>query len=96
MGIMRLDDIEPITTLKRDTARVFERSRERNGPIAITQNGKVTGVVCDVDVYQRQQQALAMLKLIAQSDDAISKGDVLPHAQAIQELEQLLNVKPEQ
>ncbi len=91
---MKLADVEPITTLKRDTASVFRRSRERNCPIAITQNGTVTGVVCDVDVYERQQRALTMLKLIAQSDKAIEQGRVLPHEQAIDALEQHLAAKP--
>ena len=39
-----MDDIEPITTLKRDAAGLIERAEERRAPIIITQNGRATAV----------------------------------------------------
>jgi hypothetical protein len=56
---------------------------ERKAPIAIAQNGEVTGVVCDVDVYQKQQRDLAMLKLIAQSESDVREGRTRSHDRAI-------------
>ena len=58
-------DIEPITTLKRDAAELIARAKERQSPIVITQNGKPTAVLQDVQSYERQRQALLLLKLVA-------------------------------
>lgn len=61
-------DIEPVTTLKRDAAGLIERARERASPIVITQNGRPTAVLQDVESYERQRRALLLLKLMAQAE----------------------------
>ncbi len=61
-------DIEPVTTLKRNAAGLISRAAERRSPIVITQNGKPTAVLQDVESYEQQRQALLLLKLLAQGD----------------------------
>jgi len=69
IGAMDLsNDIEPVTALKRSAADLIARATDRHSPIVITQNGKPTAVLQDVDSYQRQQRALHLLKLIAQGE----------------------------
>ena len=67
-------DIEPITTLKRETAELIERARERRSPIVITQNGRPTAVLQDVESYERQRQTMLLLKLIAQGEADYAAG----------------------
>lgn len=69
-------DIEPVTTLKRDAAGLIERARERSSPIVITQHGKATAVLLDVESYERQRRALLLLKLLAQGDRDYESGRV--------------------
>ena len=69
IGAMDLSkDIEPVTALKRSAADLIARATDRHSPIVITQNGKPTAVLQDVDSYQRQQRALHLLKLLAQGE----------------------------
>jgi len=75
-------DIEPITTLKRDAAELIARTKERQSPIVITQNGKPTAVLQDVQSYERQRQALLLLKLVAQGDRDYEAGRTMTAAQA--------------
>jgi len=67
-------DIEPVTTLKRDAAGLIERARERSTPIVITQNGRPTAVLQDVESFERQRRALMLLKLLAQGERDYESG----------------------
>lgn len=69
-------DIEPVTTLKRSAAELIARASDRHSPVVITQNGKPTAVLQDVQSYQRQQRALHLLKLLAQGEHDHEAGRV--------------------
>ena len=75
-------DVEPITTLKRDASELIERARERRSPILITQNGKPTAVLQDVASFERQRQALLLLKVVAQGERDYEAGRTLTAEQA--------------
>lgn len=75
-------DIEPITTLKRDAAELIARAKERQSPIVITQNGKPAAVLQDVAAYERQRQALLLLKLISQGEQDYEAGRTKTSRQA--------------
>ncbi|RLB51982.1 MAG: type II toxin-antitoxin system Phd/YefM family antitoxin [Deltaproteobacteria bacterium] len=74
-------DIEPVTTLKRDAATLIERARKRSSPIVITQNGKATAVLQDIESYERQRRALLLLKLLARGEKDYEAGNTQTHAQ---------------
>ena len=69
-------DIEPVTALKRSAAELITRASERHSPVVITQNGRPTAVLQDVQSYQRQQRALHLLKLLAQGEHDPEGGRV--------------------
>lgn len=70
------EDVEPVTALKRSASELITRAAERHSPIVITQNGRPTAVLQDVASYERQRRALALLKLVAQSDRDYDAGRV--------------------
>ncbi len=76
------DAIEPVTVLKTRSAELIRRARESRQPVIITQNGKATAVLQDVESYQRQRQALLMLKYVALGERDLRDGSVLPDADA--------------
>jgi len=73
-------DVEPVTSLKRSAAELIARATDRHSPIVITQNGRPTAVLQDVDSYERQQRALHLLKLLAQGDQDQRAGRTLDEA----------------
>ena len=75
-------DIEPVTTLKRDAAELISRAKNTGSPVVITQNGKPTAVLQDVDSFQRQKQLLHILKLVAQGERDYEAGRTLTHTEA--------------
>jgi prevent-host-death family protein len=72
--------IEPVTVLKTRSAQLIKDARTSGQPIIITQNGKATAVLQDVETYEQQRQALLLLKFLAQGDQELKRGQGIPHA----------------
>ena len=79
--------IEPVTVLKTKSAELIRQVRETGQPIIITQNGKPTAVLQDVESFQRQREALTLLKILAKGDQEISEGKVLSHDDVMRRIE---------
>lgn len=76
------DAIEPVTALKTRTSELIRRARDTGQPVVITQNGKATAILQDVASYQRDREALLLLKLAAQGDRDYRQGNVVSDAEA--------------
>lgn len=87
---MKLDQIAPITELKRDAAALIEQAQERQSPIIITQNGRATAVLQDVRSFEEDRQAFALLKLVVQGDEDIANGKRLTLAEHRSRMQALL------
>lgn len=62
------DTIEPVTVLKSKSAEIIRRARRTRQPVVITQNGKPTAVLQDVESFDRQRQALLLLLVLARGE----------------------------
>jgi len=82
--------IEPVTVLKTKSAELIRQARETGQPIIITQNGKATAVLQDVESFQRQREALTLLKILAKGDQEISEAKVLSHDDVMRRVERKL------
>ena len=70
---------QSVSYLKSHLAQVIDEVRDGGGPMLITQNGATTAVIQDPESYERTQQAMAMLKLVAMADEDVRKGRVHSH-----------------
>ncbi len=84
-------DIEPVTVLKTRSAELIKRARETGQPVVITQNGKPTAVLQDVESFQRQRETLLLLKALVQGDRDFQAGRSQTHKQAQARLKQVLS-----
>jgi prevent-host-death family protein len=66
-------NIRPITDLKNRTKELVREVADGGDSVVITQNGQPRVVVMDVEQYDRLQDALAMLKLLAQSQERLAR-----------------------
>jgi prevent-host-death family protein len=89
---MRASDIKPITYMKTHSAELVAAVNKKRSPVVITQNGSPRAVVMDVHSYERIQDALALLKIISQSEDAFKKGRWLTQEQMEREVRARLGV----
>ena len=70
--------IKPISYVKAHAAELLERIAEEREPIIITQNGEAKAVLIDVHSYERSQETLALLQVLALADKEIEGSESVP------------------
>ena len=75
--------VKPISYLKAHAAEIVRNLAEQQEPMVITQNGKAKVVIQDIDSYEKTQQTMAMLKILALGIRQVEEGDVVPANEAI-------------
>lgn len=69
--------IKPISYLKANASDVVNQLQEQREPMIITQNGEAKIVVQDIESFEKTQQTLALLKILALGQHQIEEGQVL-------------------
>ena len=70
----RSSRIKPISYVKANASKVLRGLAEGDGPLIITQNGEATAVMEDIASYERTQETLAMLKIMALGEKQVREG----------------------
>jgi prevent-host-death family protein len=78
--------IKPISYFKAHAAEVIRELNKQHGTMIITQNGEAKAVIQDIAEYERVQEALAMLRMVAQGQSDYEKGKTIPADQVLKEL----------
>ena len=78
--------IKPISYLKANAAEILRHLADKREPMVITQNGEAKAVVQDIESYERTQETLALLKLLALGNRDIEAGKTKPARQVIERL----------
>jgi prevent-host-death family protein len=72
------DPIISLSDFKSDASQWLKRLQGESDAVVLTQNGRASAVVQSYESFQRQQQALLMLKLLAQGEANIAAGQLIP------------------
>ena len=81
--------VKPISYLKSHAAEVVKEISESREPMLITQNGEAKLVVMDVKSFEEQEQAMALLQLLAHGRREIEEGRVSPAADVFARIDAL-------
>ena len=68
------EDIKPISYLKTHASEVIRDVAKNQKTMIITHNGEAKVIVQDVKVYEKTQEGIALLKILALSGKEIKKG----------------------
>jgi prevent-host-death family protein len=79
--------IKPISYLKANAAEVLETLAETHEPMIITQNGEAKAVIQDIASYEKMQETLALLKLLAMGQKDVEAGRTRPLKEVITRLQ---------
>lgn len=71
-----LNDVKSITYLKARAADVLKQINKTHRPVVITQNGEPKAILQDPRSYEDMRSALGLLKLVAQGEDDVKRGQV--------------------
>ena len=78
--------VKPISYLKANAAEVLAQLAEQREPLVITQNGEAKAVLQDVASFEETQETLALLKILALSNQAVDADRVRPVADVVARL----------
>ena len=78
--------IKPISYLKAHAAEIVRSLAEKREPLIITQNGEAKVVIQDIESYEQNQQAMALLKILALGMHQIEEGRIQPARDVIKRL----------
>ena len=73
---------ELVTTLKRKATEILSRLEKDKAPVLITQHGRPTAYLVDVNTYEELQQRLTLLQAIARGERAVEDGRTFSQVEA--------------
>ena len=76
MALNLRDNVKPISYVKTNAAEMLNYVNERRNPIIITQNGEARAVLMDINTYQDNQDAFALLNILRMAEKDIENGNV--------------------
>ncbi len=82
---------ELVTTLKRQATRVLSDLRSSGEPVLITEHGRPSAYLVDVDSYEFMQNRMLILEGIARGERAILEKRTLSQAEAKREMKKWLD-----
>jgi prevent-host-death family protein len=74
--------IELITTLKRQTTKILAELHESKEPVLITEQGRPSAYLINVDDYELMQSRMRILEGIARGEKAIFENRTFSQAEA--------------
>jgi len=74
--------IKPISYLKAHASEVVRDVSNNHDTMIITLNGEAKAVLQDIEVYEQNQESLALLKILAQSSANLGKQKFKPAKEA--------------
>jgi prevent-host-death family protein len=77
------NQVKPISYLKAHAAEIVRNLAEQQEPMVITQNGEAKVVIQDIQSYEKTQQTMALLKILALGIRQVEEGDMIPANAAI-------------
>lgn len=81
---------ELVTTLKRQATRILKEVREERTPVLITEHGRPSAYIVDVESFEKERERLKLLEGLARGEEAIRSGRTLGQAQAKRRLKKWL------
>jgi len=84
---MKLSErVNPISHLKAHAAELIRGLAAGAGPVVITVHGEAKAVIQDIVSYEKTQETLALLKILALSERNIKEGKTVPLATAMRRI----------
>lgn len=75
------EDIQPINRFGSHAAKLLKDTRRKRRPLFLTTKGEATGVLMDVEEYERLLDLIEFHKTILASEAEADRGEVISHEQ---------------
>jgi prevent-host-death family protein len=72
------NQVRPVSYLQAHAAEIIDELAQGGAPLIITQRGEAKAVLRDFAGYKAEQDALALLKILALSQKDVDEGRLIP------------------
>lgn len=79
-------DVRPVTEFRANTSAVIDQMHASKRPVILTQHGRSTAVLLDVDVYEGMVDELEFMRSLQVSEAQIAAGEIIPHEEVARHL----------
>ena len=87
---MKLSDaVKPISYFKAHASEVIRDVVEGQKIVVITQNGEAKVILQDIHEYEKTQESLALLKILAMSRKSLEEGKTKPFRDAFMDVRKI-------
>ena len=84
---MKLSErVKPISHFKSHASEVIREIAENHSSVVITLNGEAKAILQDIREYEKTQESLALLKILAQSRKSLEEGKYRPVKESFKDL----------
>jgi len=71
-------DVWPVTEFRANASAVLDQVHVTKRPVILTQHGRSTAVLMDVDVYEGLLDEVALVRAVRSGEEQLAAGEVLP------------------
>jgi antitoxin YefM len=79
-------DVRPVTEFRANTSAVIEQMHSTKRPVILTQHGRSTAVLLDVDVYEGLIDEIELLSDLRVAEGQIAAGQVVSHEDVVRRM----------
>lgn len=84
---LQLDrDIQPLSEFRANAASFIQRVKTEGRPLILTQHGKSSAVLLDVEDYQKLLNTIFLLREMATSREELNDGKEISHQELFSDL----------
>lgn len=92
---MKLSErVKPISFFKTHASEILRQLSGEQKTMVITQNGEAKAVLQDIRLYEETQESLAMLKILALSNQSLLDGKVRPAKESFEVIRRAISEHP--
>lgn len=82
---MRLStQVRPISFVKANAAQIIDELADGGEPVVVTRNGEAKAIMMSLYEYEKTQETLALLRLVAMARDDVKAGRTVSVEEAFQ------------
>jgi prevent-host-death family protein len=70
------EDVKPISYIKSHASEIIRDITEKHSTVVVTLNGEAKAVLQDIRTYEKIQESLVLLKILARSKKELDAGNV--------------------
>ena len=84
------EDVRPLSEVRAQIAAVVEQVQETHRPVFLTQRGRSTAVLLDVETYEDMVEELELLRDVRTAEQELVAGQGVSHSRARAEVHRRL------